>query len=269
MVRVELLKVFTRGSGLGTLVVSALVAAFVTLLTWKVSGWQDQMQFNGQSIRGVFAFDVVTVGSWVLYARSLVVIPFLLLLATAASVAGEHGDRTLRELVVRPVPRWSILAAKAVSLGVLSACSVLVTFAVAVSMGWALLGPPSVDQSIATGANSLTRLALGYGASFFSDLALIAIGMALSVFVRSVGGVVVSIILLLIMDRVLWLILSAAGLLGIEIASELVQWTLVSAMGCWKGWEAEFLPGQFVIVGILTGAAFALSAVRFGRVDVP
>lgn len=269
MVRVELLKVFTRGSGVGTLAVSVLVAAFVTLLTWKVSGWQDQMQFNGQSIRGVFAFDVVTVGSWVLYARSLVVIPFLLLLATAAAVAGEHGDRTLRELVVRPVPRWSILAAKAVALSALSACSVVLTLGVAIALGWTLLGPPSVDQAIASGGDSLVRLAMGYGASFFSDLALIAIGMALSVFVRSVGGVVVSIVLLLIMDRVIWLILSAAAFLGIEIASELVQWTLVSAMGCWKGWDTEFLPGQFVVVSLLTAAAFTVANLRFGRVDVP
>ncbi|MBM4392552.1 MAG: ABC transporter permease [Deltaproteobacteria bacterium] len=269
MVKVELLKVFTRGSGIGTLVVSALVAAFVTLLTWKVSGWQDGMSFNGQPVRGLFAFDVVTVGAWVLYARSLVVIPFLLLLATASAVAGEHADRTLRELAVRPVPRWSILAAKSVALAVLSACSVAITFTVAISLGWVLLGPPAIDQAIAEGDQSLARLALGYAASFFSDLALVAIGMALSVFVRSVGGVVVSIILLLIADRVLWAILALAGFLGVEVARDLVQWTLVAAMGCWKGWDGEFLPSQFAIVGLLTALAWGVAGLRFGRVDVP
>lgn len=269
MIRVELLKVFTRGSGLGALAVAVGLGLLVALAMKQVSGMQDQMSFNGQSVRGIVTFDMVQVGRWALWARNFFVLPLLLLLATAGTLAGEHADRTLRELVVRPVPRWSILLAKAVALSILSAITIVLTAVCSLALGYFVLGGPTVDQAIATGGDSLSRLALGFAASWLSDLALIAIGLALSTFVRSVGGVVVSIVLLLMLDRALWLVLKAAGLLGLEVAKTLVQWTLVNAMGCWEGWESNFLPMQFAIVGAIIVAASTIATVRFSRVDVP
>lgn len=269
MVRVELLKVFSRGSGIGALFVAVAVGVLVALAMKQVSGMQDQMSFNGQSVRGIVTFDVVQVGRWALWARNFFILPLLLLLSTAAALAGEHADRTLRELVVRPVPRWSILVAKGVALSTLSGLTILLTSTFSLALGYALLGPPAVEQSIAEGGDSLSRLALGFAASWVSDLALIAVGIALSTFVRSVGGVVVSIVLLLMLDRAVWLVLKAASLLGLEAADRLVQWTLVNAMGCWEGWESSFDVGQFVSVGIIIIAGWAVAIVRFGRDDVP
>lgn len=269
MVRVELLKVFSRGSGIGALFVAVAVGLVVALAMKQVSGMQDQMSFNGQSVRGIVTFDMVQVGRWALWARNFFVLPLLLLLSTAGALAGEHADRTLRELVVRPVPRWSILVAKGLALSVLSALTLVLTAAVSLALGYALLGAPAIDQSIATGGDSLSRLALGFMASWASDLALIAVGMALSTFVRSVGGVVVSIVLLLMFDRAVWLVLKAASLLGLEAANTLVQWTLVNAMGCWEGWESEFVIGQFVSVAVIASAAWAVATLRFTRDDVP
>lgn len=270
MVRVEMLKVYTRGSGIGALVVAVLVPLFAVLGMNALMGMQDSAQFNGQPLRGMLQFDVVAVGGKALWARNFFVLPLLLFLATGASVAGENADHTLRELMVRPVPRWSILLAKAISLWTLSAATLALTFVATVGLGWAVIGGPAIDQSVAEGSESILRLSLGFAASFVSDMALIAIGMALSSFVRSVGGVVASLILLLLADRVVWLLLKGLGLiLQEEWPKTAVKWTLVGAMGCWENWEGAFEPGQFLAVGVITLVATAVSMLRFSRTDVP
>jgi ABC-type transport system involved in multi-copper enzyme maturation permease subunit len=270
MVRVEMLKVYTRGSGIGALFVALAVPLLAVFVLHSLMGMQDSAQFNGQPLRGFLQFDVVSVGGKALYARNFFVLPLLLFLATAASVAGENADRTLRELMVRPVPRWSILAAKMIALWTLSAATLALTFAGAVGLGWAVFGGPAIDQSVAEGSESLARLVMGYAASFVSDMALIALGMALSSFVRSVGGVVASLILVLLVDKVVWLILKGLGfVLQEEWPKTAVKWTLSGAMGCWENWESTFEPGQFVAVVVIGAVATAIAVVRFARTDVP
>jgi ABC-type transport system involved in multi-copper enzyme maturation permease subunit len=270
MVRVEMLKVYTRGSGIGALFVALAVPLLAVFVLHSLMGMQDSAQFNGQPLRGFLQFDVVSVGGKALYARNFFVLPLLLFLATAASVAGENADRTLRELMVRPVPRWSILAAKMIALWTLSAATLALTFAGAVGLGWAVFGGPAIHQSVAEGSESLARLVMGYAASFVSDMALIALGMALSSFVRSVGGVVASLILVLLVDKVVWLILKGLGfVLQEEWPKTAVKWTLSGAMGCWENWESTFEPGQFVAVVVIGAVATAIAVVRFARTDVP
>lgn len=276
MVWVEMLKAFTRGSGIGALVVAVLVGALAALGMNGVMRLQDGVQLNGQGVGGLVQADVVGVAAYALTARNFYVLPLLLFLATGGSMAGEHADRTLRELVVRPVPRWSILAAKFGALSTLSAATLLVTFVTAVALGWPLAGAPLIDQSVAEGAESLTRVSMGYAASFVSDLSLLALGLALSTFVRSVGGVVVSLMLVLLADRGIWMALNGVGLAQKLMngatdpwIEEALKWTLVGAQGCWEGWETQFEPGQFVAVTAYTLVASLIAVLRFSRSDVP
>lgn len=276
MVAVEALKVFSRGSGVGALIVAVLVGALSALAMYALMGMQEGVQLNGQGLGGLMQFDVVGVGAKALWARNFMVLPLLLFLATGASMAGEHADRTLRELVVRPVPRWSILAAKFTALSGLSAATLVATFGTALVLGWPLVGAPAIDQSVAEGAESLSRLALGYAASFVSDLCLIALGLALSTFVRSVGGVVVSLMLVLLADRAIWTGLNGIGMVQrltegapAPWVDELLKWTLVGAQACWEGWESAFEPGQFVAVTVYTVLAALIAVLRFSRSDVP
>ncbi len=276
MIAVEVLKVFTRGSGLGALVVALLVGALAALAMNGLMQVQEGVQLNGQGLGGLVQFDVVGVAAKALSARNFFVLPLLLFLATGASMAGEHADRTLRELVVRPVPRWSILAAKFAALASLSAATLLVTFVTSVALGWPLVGPPQIDQSVAEGAESLARVSLGFAASFVSDLCLLALGLALSTFVRSVGGVVVSLVLVLLADRAIWMGLNGVGLAQRMMTGapepwvdEALKWTLVGAQACWEGWETSFEPGQFVAVTAYTVLACLVATLRFGRSDVP
>lgn len=276
MIGVEVLKVFSRGSGIGALVVALLVAMLAALAMNGLMAMQDGVQLNGQGLGGLVQFDVVGVAAKALTLRNFMVLPLLLFLATGGSMAGEHADRTLRELVVRPVPRWSILAAKFVALASLSVATLVVTFVTAVALGWPLVGPPSIDQSVAEGSESLFRLSLGYAASFVSDLCLIALGLALSTFVRSVGGVVVSLMLVLLADRGIWAGLNGVGLVQRMTkgapdpwVDEALKWTLVGAQACWEGWESSFEPGQFVAVTAYTILGCIIAVARFSRSDVP
>ncbi len=275
MVRAEMLKVFTRGSGIGALIVAVLVGVLAAALMAGLQNLQGGVQINGQA--AIMQFDVVGVGAKALYARNFFILPLLLFLATAGAMAGEHADRTLRELAVRPVPRWSILAAKFCALASLSLATLVLTFVTSGLFGWPLVGGPGIDQSVAEGSESILRLAMGFGASFVSDLCLIALGLALSTFVQSVGGVVVSLMLVLMADRGLWMGLNGLNLVqkmmgnpeGQPWVTEALKWTLVGAQACWEGWESQFEPGQFLAVTVYTVAACAVAVLRFSRSDVP
>ena len=158
---------------------------------------------NGQACTNFLQTDAVGASGYALFVRNFFVLPMLLFLATASSVAGERANGTLRELVVRPVPRWSILAAKTVALWALSIFTLVGTFLASILLGWAIFAEPAAGAA----AGSVVRVFLGYAASFVSDVALIALGLALATFMRSVGGVVVSLLLLLMVDRFVWVML--------------------------------------------------------------
>lgn len=268
MVRVELLKVFTQWSGLGAVCVSVLIGIVTVLWMQWLVGLGDGAQWNGKPWHSFLQFDAVGASGNALRVRNFFVLPMLLFLATASSVAGEKSDRTLRELVVRPVPRWSILAAKTVALWVLSIFTLLGTFLASILLGWALFAEPAVAMT--EGGGSIVRVFLGYAASFVSDVGLIALGMALATFMRSVGGVVVSLLLVLMADGFAWVVLKALGyFLKQAWAESAVNWTLMGALSCWSSWETHFEPMQFAAVVAITAVATAIAHLRFAYTDVP
>lgn len=269
MIRVELLKVFTQWSGIGAVLMAGLVPLATLGVLYIFGGSSVSSTVQGQAVTSMIHFDVVGATGWALYARNFIILPLMLILATGASVAGEQADRTLRELVVRPVPRWSILVAKQVSLWALSVVTLVVTMAVSVGLGWIIFGAPSVDPAVAEGEESLIRVLLAFAVCFFSDVALIALATAFSTVVRSVGGVVVSLALVLLTDRALWAFLSLLEFFKVEWAPTAVQFTLVSVLGAWSHWADAYVPIQFVECFALVAAAWALSIARFARTDVP
>ncbi|GDX79734.1 hypothetical protein LBMAG42_15450 [Deltaproteobacteria bacterium] len=269
MIRVELLKVFTQWSGIGAVVMAVMVPLATLFVLYIFGGTSVSSSVQGQAVTSMIHFDVVGATGWALYARNFIILPLMLILATGASVAGEQSDRTLRELVVRPVPRWSILVAKQVALWALSVVTLAVTLVTALGLGWAIFGAPSVDPAVAEGEESLVRVICGFAVCFLSDVALIALATTFSTVVRSVGGVVVSLAVVLIADRAVWAFLSLLEFFKVEWAPTAVQFTLVSVLGAWSHWENEYVPIQFLECAGLVAAAWALSIARFARTDVP
>ncbi len=263
MVWAELRKVFSRGSGIGALIIAFLVGFIAVGAMWEVRGWQDGASMNGVPVSSMVSFSGISAAGWALQLRNFFVLPMLLLLATASAVAGEYGERTLRELTVRPVSRWSILAAKAVALCILSLSTLALSLVPSLAIGAGVFGL-SVE-----GGPPIQALLGGYAASFLSDVGLIAIGMLASLFVSSVGGVVVTVVLVLMADRGIWLVLQAAKMFKVAAAESLVQWTLVNALGCWEGWKEGWVPAQFAALGVVILVTGAASVLRFSRMDVP
>jgi ABC-type transport system involved in multi-copper enzyme maturation permease subunit len=268
MVLAEIRKVFTRGSGIAALVIALLVGlGAVGGYAWIHSGGDDGMSVNGTPISQVFPASGLTVAGSALWARNFFVLPLFLLLASASTVGGELADRTLREIVVRPVPRWSVLVSKLIALSTLAGATLVVTLLPSLGLGIARFGltleaPPPDAATIAD-------LLGAYGASFLSDIVLAALAMAVSLIVPSVGGAVVAVALLLMADKAVYYLLKALAFFGLKEAENLLPWTLNNAMDAWKGWEADWNPAQFGALAIFLTVFLGFSIARFRRMDVP
>lgn len=270
MIAAEVRKVFTRGSGLAALATALVVGLLAVAAMWQVRQWgEGGPSFNGVPVDQIVQVNGVTCAGWALRVRNFFVLPLFLLLATASSVAGEYGARTLRELIVRPVPRWSVLAAKVVAQSVLSISTLVLTLVPSLGMGLLLFGLPEAGVGAPTDAPGWIDVIGAYAATFLSDLGLCAIAVLVSLLVGSVGGVVVGIVLLLMADVALRAALSVAGMVGFEQAASLTPWTLGNALACWEGYQEGWNPAQFGALGAFTLAALVIATVRFDRMDVP
>ncbi|MSP54219.1 MAG: hypothetical protein EXR69_01230 [Myxococcales bacterium] len=267
MVWAELRKVYTRGSGVGAIVIAAVVGLGAVGIMYE-AGHNDTAQINGATLADIVKLNAVECSGWALSARNFFVLPLFLLLAASSSVAGELGERTLREDLVRPIPRWSALASRMIATSSLAGVTLLITGALSFLPALLLFGLPAAD-AVPVDYPTVGRLALGYLAAFASDVGLIAIAMLLSLMVQSVGGVVVTLVLILMADLAVRGVLNLMNMASIAIAAQLLPWTLGNALGCWQGWSSAFEPMRFLALGIVTAVATGMAMVRLSRMDVP
>ncbi len=260
MILAELRAVFSRASGLGALIVAFTVGALTLAgVQWVISRGGDA-QVNGANVTQMVDATWVGTAGYALKARNFFILPMVLILAVGNTFSLEIGDQSLREVLVRPVTRWSVMLAKVLALTALSACTLLVTWTVSALGGAALFG--------ATG--SILDVSLGYLASLASDVGLIALTTAVAVFFRGVGGVVVSVVIALMVDMAARGVLKLVGALGAEAAKEASKFLPGAALACWEGWKGgEWEPTSFIGLGVLISACFTIAMVRFQRMDVP
>jgi ABC-2 type transport system permease protein len=134
---------------------------------------------------GAFLSAVLHNGTLYPAAALAMVLPVFLPLAVAVfagdAIAGEAATGTLRYLLVRPVARPRVLAAKLVALAVFTVLAVLLVAATSLVVGLVLFGTGAEAVGQAGGATSLSGVTLGPG-----DLALRL--------VAAIGYIVVSMI---------------------------------------------------------------------------
>jgi hypothetical protein len=265
----ELRKTFLRGSGKGTLVVSLLVALAVIGLAKLGNYVGGGVTMNGVPAENMFEFNGPRVIGWGLVARQAVV-PLLLFWAAGASIAREYKEHTLRAILVRPVPRWSILLAKLLALLALSAASLLVTLAVSSIGGVALFG--------SEGEWGLPLL--GYLTSWAVDLALLCMALLLALLLRNVAAVVVGLLLALLLERGTWAVLMAVGGVsgmwehplaegigrGIEL---LLPWMPGDGLMIWRVVAETWVWQSSASLALVAVISSALALLRFRRMDVP
>ncbi len=261
ILRVEARTIYGRGSARLALVVALLTGVGALLAHQWIQGQAASIEANGAPVTQMIEFSGPAVAGWALRVRNFFVLPLVLLLATAASFAGEIGDQSLREALVRPVPRFVVLFSKAVVLGSLAALTLLASLIPSLGGGIALFGNE--------GSTTVPAVLLGFAASLLSDLGLIGLGLLASTFVRSVGGVVVSLILLLMADTGLRAMLKGMAWLGADWAEAVGRALPGNALACWEGWTGAWDPWAFGGMAVLLVSSYGLTAWRFQRMDVP
>ncbi len=216
---------------------------------------------NGMPITALLEFSAQMTSGWALRGRNFFVLPIMLLLATAGSVAGELDDRSLREVFVRPVPRWSVLGAKVAALVLLSICSHVLTLAPSLGGGALVIGTE--------GSVEISAILLGYTASVLSDVGIIFIGLTVSLWVHRVGGVVVAVFLALVADQLAQAVCWGLDKIGVAWASNGGMLLPGNALACWEGWSEGWMWEQFVGMAVLLGISSLVALVRLARMDVP
>lgn len=259
MLIAEVKLVFRRPTGMAVLavglVVGVVVVAALQLIRTRIQVSTDQMQNVGQMLK----YGAGDVAGWALRARNFFVLPLFLLLATGNALATEREDHTLRELLVRPVPRWSVVAVKFLALMALSLASLVASLLPAMLGGLILSGQ----------AGPLVDALLGYAASLLSDAGLIALGLLAGTLVRGAGGVVVSVIGLLLVDiggrGFLW----ALSHFGLPEADSVRKVMPGEALAAWNGWSEGFQWQPFAGLVLMIVVALGLTLWRVQKMDVP
>ena len=262
--RTEARLLLSRGSTRAALVVALLVGIVPVLVGLKMQSMgPGGPSLNGVPVNQLVKLDGVTVAGWALQGRNFFVLPLFLVLATAASFAEDLHDRTLREVLLRPLSRVQLLLARWSALAALSVATLLLTCLPSLSLGLAVFGMPAFGQP------GVLDVVGGYAASFLSDLGLLALTTLVALFLKNAGSVVASILLLLGIDMGVRLALKGLGMLGMEGARVLVPWTFADALACWEGWKGEWSIAQLVAVVAWTAGLALLASVRLRRMDVP
>ncbi len=261
MVQAELRAVFGRTSGKAVIILSALVPILAAIAMNRAMISAEEATFNGTPASTFLDMTWRGVLDWALTGRNFFILQLPLVLAAAGTLAGELGDNSLREALTRPVPRWAVIAAKMCALTALSASSLLLTWVVALAGGGMVAGTEG----------DIGGVSLGFAASLGSDLGLIAAAMLAAVFLRSVGSVVVVVIMTLIVDMALGYGFKGLGVLGVEWARAAADYLPGNALDVWQGWNAAegFDPRQWAGLAVLFVVGLGGALFRFQRMDIP
>lgn len=259
MVMAELRCVFGRVSGKAAVVIALLVGLAVTAFWFYINSRTIDAEVNGLGVNSFLDLSMRGVMGAGLQLRNFFVLPMVLVLATAASFAGERGDNTLREVFVRPVSRWSVVLAKICALMTLSATTLVVTAVPAMLGGAVLFGFES----------PIGQVALGYVASLLSDLGLVLMVVLASGISARVGGVVVAVIGGLMVDMGARALLGVMNTFGVEWAGPVGRAMPGAALACWEGFDGAWEWERFVGLAALCLICGGISLWRFQRMDVP
>lgn len=272
----ETLKLVSRGSARATLVALVVVGALGPAWLWFLT--HAGVQVNGGDLGQ--AIDVCAANGvrWSMVVRGFYVGQALWVLLAAQSMAGEIQAHTLRDELIRPVPRQLVLLAKWMALS--SWCLVSMVTAVAVGSVVAVVLLPGGGHA------TWGQVMSGAAGAWVAEVGFLAFALAVSVLTRSVGGGIVATLLFLMAERMtsmgLWMLRTVVEGLPPDVAPTLPGWltTLMNASpvlpsNAWSAWR-ELLDGAtpltwqawVALVGWTVLSAVVAERV-FARTDVP
>ena len=267
LVLAETTKVFSRLSAKVGLLVSVGIGACLPLLLWLFVN--SGMIVNGVESDEFFAANATDGIGWSLSARNFMLVRAFLVVLGAQTFAGELSARTLREALLRPVPRDLVVFAKWLALIVWDAVSLGLTWVTAAVLGSLLLGVDGVwvDVTLATFVNLLC------------DAGVIAVVFAVGVVTKSTVATIAGMIVALVLDKLLGMaMVIAAGIAGaLEttpiIVTVLNSWPILpsAAFGLWAGMLPDGVVDARSVASllILTAGGLLATMLRLRRMEVP
>lgn len=205
-----------------------------------------------------------------LVVRNFYVSQVLVLVLAATSMAGEYQLRTLREDLLRPVPRWVVLMAKWAALVTWSSAALVIQWVVTVVAAFLFLSAESDTL--------WSDVFGGYVIAVASDASFAAAALMVAVLTRSLTSTIAATFLFLVFEGGLWAVLwIGQSLRGTEIPSWLEAildalpflpssaWSLATQVG-----TGNVPPTASIVSLVLITVVSLVVAERvFDRVDVP
>ena len=268
MWQVEFRKLMSRASArVGLVLLMAMSMAPVLVLYYLDD---SAAEFNGVPMAEMWEGSAPKALLWTLSAlHRFGIMPAFIALLGALSFAGELQGKTLREDLLRPVSRMSVLLTKWAALSAYVALATLLSWLVCAVFGAILFGTEG-EWSLAIQAWSVSVLC----DCGFAALVLLVAGL-----VRSVASTIVGVVLFVVFDTVLGWALSAVSMVGeaieapvaLEVAIQARPWLPSSAFGVWStfGGTDPWVWQNFAALAGITFGALSLATMRFNRMDVP
>ncbi|MBX2803427.1 MAG: ABC transporter permease [Myxococcales bacterium] len=214
---------------------------------------------------------------WSLMVRNFYIAQAFVLLLASVSFAGEFQARSLREDLVRPVPRWALLLAKWGAVGVWAAAGLVVQWLVAVLVSFLALS--------GTGEAAWSDVFLGFLSTWITDMGFAAVVFAVATLTRTVAGTITSVFLFLVLERVVsWSLTIGKGLrdsLTPDLTEQIpaaIDWMLAAGpylpSNGWAVWS-ELANGvdpswqAWLVLVLTTTIGIVVAERRFAATDVP
>lgn len=273
LVSAEVRKLFSRTSARVGLVLAGLIGIGVPVVRalWRlaehsmVQALAEANDVPVPELPGIEADYIVYVALWL---RNFFFLRVLLIMLAALIFAGEFQTRALREDLLRPVPRWSVLLSKWLALVVWITATVGVT-----------LVPSTLVSMLAWGVDGdWGQVLLGYLATIATDAGFAALALAVAVASRSVAGTIVGMVLFYLVDFALYVgLMAVANVPFIQVpdwtrtmAEEAGPYLPSAAFGAWTGAGASDWAWQgFLSLALVTLLSLAFAQLVFRRMDVP
>lgn len=266
--RAETRKLLSRTLGRVGLLLAGLIGLAGPLLLHLATS--SGAEFNGTPTSEMFDMSGADALLWALWMRNGLVMRLMLVALAGLVFAGELNARTLRDDLVRPVARHSILLAKWAALATWLVIGAALTWLTGMTLGCILFGTggPWADASLA------------YLTTILCDIGFTTIALAFSVVLRSTIGTLLGMMAFIAADALLWGVLKLIETFGqatestwaIEVAVQSIPFLPSSAFGLWTGWMRAGDPAiwqNFVALFGLTVLGLFIAIARFQRMDVP
>ena len=260
-------KLLSRMSARAGLIVATLIGLALPAFLYMLV--HSGMVMNGAEVSDSLAADAPKGIAWALNVRNFFILRAFIIMLGALSLAGEYRARTLREDLLRPIPRWSLLWAKWSALSTWIVLTLGLTWIMSSVLGLILFGT----------AGSWKDPVLAYLVTGLCDVGFAALVLAMAVLIRSIAATIIGVFLFLVFDTFLGWGLTLVSWVGgmtelpwaLEFAVEARPWLPSSAFGVWYGFAGgdPWVWQNFAALGVVTGLSVVVATAVFQRIDLP